>query len=170
MILLTAKDFISRFSLIEIGQLLTNSGDSLKNRSNRRDDFVQDIYDTGDESGNVKEDVKKDLRRHIDSAESITEAMISNRYVVPLFDQENELILTTDQVPEQLKDVVANIARWYLNDRILGEFDIVTRRYEDSMNFLKKLSEGDANLITSIQLKEVGIRDAEGNKEVLYAI
>lgn len=141
--LITAQELIDRYGVIEIGQLLTNNGETIDPAGNARADFVAVMYVGGVEADGLIASVSTEIEQYITDAQSELEGILSERYAIPLKDDGTEI--TTGNIPMLFKKWCKAVARWYMHDRVVDEFDIVRMDYNKAIKDAEKCANGSIN-------------------------
>lgn len=81
------------------------------------------------------------LQTAIDEAEGIVNGYLARRYALPLRDAASNQPV----VPEMLRRLTGDIARYTLTGTHVTETDAIRRRYEDAVKLLDKLASGQVH-------------------------
>jgi phage gp36-like protein len=137
--LLTANEYVQQTGIVETGRLLANrdtitaSGDDLST-------YKTALYTSGDPTKSLQTAVKDDLDNIISDAQTKVEPQVRKLYEWPLTDDGFEI----QTIPDLLKRIVKDIARYYLHDEDVPER--IFERYRDALTTAEMIGKGNVGL------------------------
>lgn len=91
----------------------------------------QELIELTDRDGSAGDIVEEVLNQAVDDASATIDGYLGGRYSLPLH-----------IVPRVLARTACDLARYYLNDDVLGDEHQVAKRYKDGISYLEKVGRG----------------------------
>lgn len=144
--LTTPKAYVQEYGTTETGRLLANKG-IITPASDDDSDYTASIYEGGDSTSDVKDDVAAELNRYIDNAQDEIIPRIRRYLNWPL--TRDGFAITVSDVPSELARITREVARYYLHDedvRNIEEVSMIERRYRNALELADKIGAGTYRL------------------------
>lgn len=142
--LTTASDYVDAYGVLETGQLLTKKEVIDPTTTDDRSSYVTEMYKSGNESNDLKDDIVTELNRYLDAGQDEIAPRISRYLKWPL--QRDGFELQTSEVPDEIGRLVREVARYFLYDestRSVEEVSFIERRYRNALQEADRIGNGE---------------------------